>query len=154
MVFAPHKCPAYSTLERLALHTSVLHAPHKCGGNGYLVRKQKLIYSDLQNLQKQESETFTGNKEFILVAQSCGKKIGRTAIGQFQTATKFCHCSRKISYSEISLFDPGKQLFQLFLTETTGLHYAKCATGKIRNQKLRGIKMAVGMQFLHLIYIT
>ena len=57
----------------------------------------------------------------------------------------------KFAHGEVRLFLGSQHLFHFFLAEAAGGGNPELAAGEVRQEVVRGVEVAVGMQFFHLI---
>ena len=97
------------------------------------------------------SRSLAVDKYLLLVCQSSGKEISASPFGQFQSFAQFGHGGGEVAHGEVRLFLGSQHLFHFFLAEAAGGGNPELAAGEVRQEVARGVEVAVGMQFFHLI---
>lgn len=93
------------------------------------------------------SRSLAADKYLLLVCQSSGKEISASPFGQFQSFAQFGHGGGEVAHGEVRLFLGSQHLFHFFLAEAAGGGNPELAAGEVRQEVVRGVEVAVGMQF-------
>ena len=91
------------------------------------------------------------DKYLLLVCQSSGKEISASPFGQFQSFAQFGHGGGKLRTVRFAFFSAASISFTSFLPKPQEEVIRNLRPGEVRQEVVRGVEVAVGMQFFHLI---
>ena len=93
------------------------------------------------------------NQHFPVIGQRGGEEVGVAAFCQLQAFTQFGNGRGEVAHGEVGPLFRGGQLLDFFLAEAVSLERAELPPGKVGDKFVGSVKVAVGMQLFHLIYL-
>ena len=94
----------------------------------------------------------TTNQDFIAIGQRGGKEVGVAALGQAEALAQVGHGGREVAHGEVGLAQVGQEGLQLPLAKSGIRLDTEGPARKGGNPTVGGVEMAVGMEFIYLIY--